>query len=80
MKKSAFVLAGMAVAAALFTACASGEQKVLTASGLDAARFDTIVNGDTVKLYTLKGDKGMEVCITNYGGRVVSLMVPDKND
>ena len=40
----------------------------LTASGLNPAKFDTIVNGDTVKLYTLKGDKGMEVCITNYGG------------
>ena len=52
----------------------------LTASGLNPAKFDTIINGDTVKLYTLKGDKGMEVCITNYGGRVVSLMVPDKND
>ena len=52
----------------------------LTASGLNPANFDTIVNGDTVKLYTLKGDKGMEVCITNYGGRIVSLMVPDKND
>jgi aldose 1-epimerase len=42
--------------------------------------FDTIVNGDTVKLYTLKGDNGMEVCITNYGARVVSLMVPDKDN
>jgi aldose 1-epimerase len=52
----------------------------LTASGLNPAQFDTVVNGDTVRLYTLKGDKGMEVCITNYGGRVVSLMVPDKND
>ena len=52
----------------------------LTASGLNPANFDTIVNGDTVKLYTLKGDKGMEVCITNYGGLIVSLMVPDKND
>lgn len=52
----------------------------LTASGLNPAKFDTIVNGDTVRLYTLKGDKGMEVCITNYGGRVVSMMIPDKND
>ena len=56
------------------------EASQLTASGLNPANFDTIVNGDTVKLYTLKGDKGMEVCITNYGGRIVSLMVPDKND
>lgn len=61
--------------------CADVQQSApITASGLNPAMFDTIVNGDTVKLYTLKGDKGMEVCITNYGGRVVSLMVPDKND
>ena len=60
--------------------CDSETEAQLTASGLNPAQFDTIVNGDTVKLYTLKGDKGMEVCITNYGGRVVSLMVPDKND
>ena len=52
----------------------------LTASGLNPAKFDTVVNGDTVRLYTLKGDKGMEVCITNYGARIVSMMVPDKND
>ena len=52
----------------------------MTASGLDAAKFDTIVNGDTVKLYTLTNQQGMEVCITNYGGRVVSLMVPNNGD
>ena len=69
----------MAVVAALLTACASGEQKTLTKSGLDAARFDTIINEKPVKLYTLTNANGMEVCITNYGGRVVSLVVPDKD-
>ena len=29
-------------------------------------------------LYTLKNASGMEVCITNYGGRIVSIMVPDR--
>ena len=78
--KGTLLTAG-AMLALCFTAC-TGEQPApqLTASGLDAAKFDTIANGDTVKLYTLKNQKGMEVCITNYGGRVVSLMVPDKND
>ena len=62
-------------------ACAGGQEcPQLTASGLNPTMFDTIVNGDTVKLYTLKGDNGMEVCITNYGARVVSLMVPDKDN
>ena len=70
-----------ALMALTMMSCGEAQQAPeLTASGLNPAKFDTVVNGDTVKLYTLKGDKGMEVCITNYGGRVVSLMVPDKND
>ena len=70
-----------AVVALAFAACTGGQQAQpqLTASGLDPVKFDTIVNGDSVKLYTLKGANGMEVCITNYGGRVVSLMVPDRD-
>ncbi len=75
--KSVFAVASMAVA--MFTACASGEQKALTVSGLDPAKFDTLINEKPVKLYTLKNANGMEVCITNYGGRIVSLVVPDKD-
>ena len=48
-------------------------------SGLDPAAFDTTINNKPVKLYTLTNENGMEVCITNYGGRVVSLVVPDKD-
>jgi len=66
--------------AALLTACASGEQKALTVSGLDPAKFDTLINEKPVKLYTLKNANGMEVCITNYGGRIVSLVVPDRDN
>ena len=70
-----------ALTALAFAACTGSQQPAtqLTASGLDPAKFETVIDGDSVKLYTLKGDKGMEVCITNYGGRVVSLMVPDKD-
>ena len=79
MKASIFGLGAM-MALTMMSCCGTQEAPELTASGLNPAKFDTVVNGDTVRLYTLKGDKGMEVCITNYGGRVVSLMVPDKND
>ena len=79
MKDMKTILAGMTVAVALLSACASGEQKALTVSGLDPAKFDTLINEKPVKLYTLKNANGMEVCITNYGGRVVSLVVPDKD-
>lgn len=78
LKVSFFGLSAML--ALTMMSCDPQQAQQLTASGLNPAKFDTIVNGDSVKLYTLKGDKGMEVCITNYGGRVVSLMVPDKND
>lgn len=48
-------------------------------SGLDPEKFATVVDGKPVALYTLVNDNGVEACITNYGGRLVSLMVPDKS-
>jgi aldose 1-epimerase len=35
--------------------------------------------GELVDLYTLTNQVGMEVAITNYGGTVVSIRVPDRN-
>ena len=52
------------------------EEKTL--SGLDKTKFQTVVNGDSTGLYVLKNASGMEVSITNFGGRIVSVMVPDK--
>jgi aldose 1-epimerase len=46
---------------------------------LNPADFKTEVNNQPVSLYTLKNKAGMEVCITNFGARIVSIMVPDKN-
>ena len=66
--------AGMAVI--LLSSCGNNG---MTLSGLDPARFDTTINEKPVKLYTLTNKNGMEVCITNFGGRIVSVMVPDKN-
>lgn len=67
----------------------------LTASGINPADYDTTiavaydyksgkfvpdtVNAKEVKLYTLTNKNGMEVCITNFGGRIVSIMVPNKD-
>ena len=75
--KATFCAVG--VAAAMLTACSSAPEQNLTVSGLNPAKFDTIINEKPVKLYTLKNQNGMEVCITNYGGRIVSLVVPDKD-
>ena len=59
--------------------CGSKSQDTeLTASGLNPENFKAVVNGDSTDLYILKNAAGMEACITNYGGRVVSLAVPDR--
>lgn len=41
--------------------------------------FGKTKEGLSVKLYTLKNTNGLEAKITNYGGIVTSLSVPDKN-
>ena len=44
-----------------------------------ATAFEQTVDGKQVSLYTLKNTKGVQAAITNYGARLVSLLVPDKN-
>lgn len=78
-----FVKGFVSAAAAIALMVACTEQKPatveLTASGLDPEQFIDTINGKATALYTLKNTNGMEVCITNYGGRVVSIMVPDRD-
>ena len=67
--------------ALLISGCANTPSNdKLTLSGLNPSRFEKVINeNQTTKLYTLKNTNGMEVCITNFGARIVSIMVPDKN-
>lgn len=69
-------LLGFAVIVLVFFGCSSKNEKTL--SGLSKANFHKVIGKDTVNLYVLKNTSGMEVCITNFGGRIVSVMVPDK--
>lgn len=50
----------------------------LTKSGLNPQDFEATVDEKDVKLFVLTNSNGVEACITNYGGRIVSLMVPDR--
>ena len=63
----------------MLMSCQQKPDKVSTLSGLDPLKFSTEVNHSQTNLYTLKNKSGMEVCITNFGGRIVSIMVPDKD-
>lgn len=75
MNKIMILLAGVML---LASACTHRQVEEKTASGLRTADFRTEVNGKQTDLFVLKNGNGMEVCITNFGGRIVSVMVPDK--
>ena len=51
----------------------------MTLSGLKQADFESEIAGKKTAMYVLKNSKGAEICVTNYGGAVMSIMMPDKN-
>lgn len=69
---------------AMFTACTGGTKTTEPTSAapqleeITAEAFADTIDGKAVQLYTL--DNGnMKVQITNFGGRIVSVLVPDKD-
>ncbi|MDB5029376.1 aldose epimerase family protein [Mucilaginibacter sp.] len=46
---------------------------------LSKTAFDTTINSKKTSLYILKNKNHLQAAFTNYGGRLVSLLVPDKN-
>lgn len=75
MKKITFVVGALAM---LLASCVQKPIAEQTLSGLNPADFKVEINQKATALYTLKNKSGMEVCITNFGARIVSVMVPDK--
>lgn len=66
----------------LLVACMGGKQEnsvELTESGLNPQKFVTDVDGKKTGLYILRNKNNMEVCVTNFGGRIVLIMAPDRN-
>ena len=64
---------------AVLSSCNNSSKTELTLSGLDVNNFRTESEGKKTDLFVLKNKNNMEVCITNFGGRIVSIMVPDKD-
>ena len=48
-------------------------------SGLKREDFQAEVQGKQTDLFILRNNKGCEVAITNYGGALVAIMVPDSD-
>lgn len=79
MKNLKKVLAGVTLSAMALASCNESQTAPGLVSGLDTERFDSIVNDIPVQLFELKNANGMCVDVTNFGGRVVAIMVPDRN-
>ena len=50
-----------------------------TMSGLNYEKFRSKIDDKDVFLYQLTNEKGCELTICNYGARIISLLVPDRN-
>ncbi|MFD0793712.1 aldose epimerase family protein [Mucilaginibacter litoreus] len=81
-------LAVMIAAGVTFAACNQSAQKkasTMTDSTKTepqlppASAFEKTINGKQTHLYIIKNKNGVEAAVTNYGGRIVSLLVPDIN-
>ena len=71
----AFILAAVLLATALAAPAASAKIK----TGVSAEDWGTTQKGEKVRLFTLTGQSGMVARITNFGGVVVDLVVPDRH-
>jgi aldose 1-epimerase len=60
----------------LLLATAAGSQST---PKLQQRSFGKTPDGQAVSLYTLRNASGMEVTITNYGGTITTVRVPDRN-
>lgn len=73
--KKYFALASLS---ALFVLISCSKPAV-TKSGLKKSDFQKEINGKKNDLYVLTNKNGMEVCMTNFGARIVSIYVPDRD-
>jgi aldose 1-epimerase len=68
---------GSLLIAGMIVSC-SAQKKEFTPS-YTKADFEKEVNGKKTTLFTLKNEGGIMVTLTNYGAKIVSVFVPDKN-
>lgn len=59
--------------------CNQKKENISLKANIDPKKFEAIIDGKKTKLYVLKNKNGLEATFTNFGQRLVSLMVPDKN-
>jgi aldose 1-epimerase len=75
MRRSKHFLCALALVLGITGALGAAGRKATP--GIERSKFGKMADGQTIDLYTLTNSSGMRVGITNYGGRVVSILAPD---
>lgn len=75
MKRTFYIV--LTTAGLLLSSCASAD--FVSLSGLSSDNFRMVIDQKKTWLCRLRNSNGLEICITNYGARVVSVMVPGRS-
>ena len=78
MKRTIFFLIGLVILMICFSEESSKQNTGDSRLFIDREKFGQTNEGVSVDLFTLTNDNGLTVKITNYGGIVTSMLVPDK--
>jgi aldose 1-epimerase len=73
------LLIGLFLVSVFLAGCASGAAGSGSPKNITSEPYGETAEGAAVTLYTLRNSKGAEARITDYGGIIVSLKVPDRN-
>lgn len=87
MKHLTIANLGLLLATFVFAACTNNSSNNMSAQSDSSKnvlipskqRFEKTIDGKKTDLYILKNKNNVQAAFTNYGGRLVSLLVPDKN-
>jgi aldose 1-epimerase len=68
----------LAFAPALTLLSCTSDKNNKPMNGITEQAWGALPSGETINLYTLRNEKGVEARISNFGGRLVNLKVPDR--
>lgn len=80
MKRIVFIAATLLILGTLLSGCQGDRQQFAEGVVFPVPEdFVTEIDGKMTGLYTLQNSNGLRMDVTNYGGKVVALLVPDRN-
>ncbi len=69
----------LALAPTLTLLSCTSDKNTKPMNGITEQAWGVLPTGETISLYTFRNEKGMEATVSNFGGRLVTLKVPDRS-